>query len=207
MSNVSEQRASGTLRERRKVETRDLILDAALEMIAANAFDRETHDELARRVGVARRTVYRYFPTRDSLIDAAWQRVNINPAGVIYSLPTDADSVTTTIEDFFETIEANGLAVLVAMTTPPGRAARASGREPRGKAWREALASEMSALPEEERDLPLAVMQLLRSGFAWVEMRDQWKLSPAQMTIAVRWATRTLLRDLKTRGGRPLDAE
>jgi AcrR family transcriptional regulator len=207
MSLERKHREVGTLREQRKAETRDLILDAALEMMAANAFDRETHDELARRVGVARRTVYRYFPTRDSLIEAAWRRVNINPSGVTYSLPTDAGSVTRTIDDFFDTVEANGLAVLVAMTTPPGRAARASGREPRGVAWRAALAAEVINLPEEERDLPLAVMQLMRSGFAWVEMRDQWGLSAAQMTTAVRWATRTLLKDLKARDGRSLDTD
>ena len=194
----------GTLRDRRKSETRELIIDAVLEMVADNAFDRETHDELARRVGIARRTVYRYFPSRDSLVEAAWERVNTHPAGLGYSLPTDAASVINTLEDFFQTAEDNRLAVMVAMTTPTGRAARATVRAERAAAWRSALAAEIAALPEGERDLPLAVLQLIRSGFAWLEMSDQWQLSVDQMVISVRWATRVLLADLKAREGKPL---
>ncbi len=204
MSHDDNKVGAGTLRERRKAETRDLIIDAVLELIAENRFDRDIHDELARRVGIARRTVYRYFPSRDALVEAGWERVYTNPAGVTYSLPTDAASVVDTIPDFFATLEENRTAVTVAMTTPQGRVARATGRVPRGQAWRSALARELAVLPEGERDLPLAVLQLIRSGFAWLEMHDQWALSHAQMATAVGWATRTLLRDLRTRAGRPL---
>lgn len=197
----------GTLRERQKNATRELIVDAALQMMADAQFDHATHDELARRVGIARRTVYRYFPDRDSIQQAAWQKVNYNPQAAAYGLPTTPESVIDTVEDFFGMAEANALAVTVAMSTPQGRDLRAGFRQRRAEAWREALAPLIADLPEDERDLPLAALQLLRSGFAWLEMRDQWGLEGAQMAKAVRWASRLILHDLEARKGRPLEEE
>lgn len=197
----------GTLRERQKAATRELIVDAALQMMADAQFDRATHDELARRVGVARRTVYRYFPDRDSIQQAAWEKINYNPQGAAYGLPIDVPSVTGTVDDFFAMAEANALAVTVAMSTPQGRSLRAGFRPQRAAAWRAALDPLIRDLPADERDLPLAALQLLRSGCAWLEMRDQWNLSAEQMTKAVRWASRALLADLEARKGASLDEE
>ena len=193
-----------SLRDRQKAETREAIVDAALEALAANEFDRATHEGLAERVGVARRTVYRYFPDREALLNAMWTRVIRDPALAAYSLPTDEGSLTSTLADFFAKMDENALAMTVAMTTPRGRELRATVRDVRGKAWRKACAERVSALPEGERDLPLAVLQLLRSGFAWLEMRDQWRLNGEQIAIAVGWATRVLTADLRDRAGRPL---
>lgn len=46
------------------------ILDAALELAAASGLRRLTMDEVARRAGVGRMTVYRRFASRTALIDA-----------------------------------------------------------------------------------------------------------------------------------------
>ena len=51
-----------------------------------------------------------------------------------------------------------------------------------------------------------AVLQLLCSGFAWREMRDQWDLTGDEIARASVWAVRALLADLKQRGAQPLDA-
>lgn len=196
---------ASTLRERQKAATRDQIVDAAIDMIAAGEFDRATHDGLAERVGASRRTVYRYFPSRDALIEAVWERVNQNPRGAVFGLPTDVESVVATAGEWFEMAEANRKALTIGMTTPQGRGLRAQFRAERAAAWRTALAPLVEGLPEGERDLPLAVLQLLRSGFAWLEMHDQWNLGPDEMAKAVRWASRLLIADLEARGGRGLE--
>ncbi len=48
----------------------DHILDAALTLAAASGLKHLTMDDVARRAGVGRMTVYRRFGTRDALIDA-----------------------------------------------------------------------------------------------------------------------------------------
>jgi AcrR family transcriptional regulator len=48
----------------------DHILDAALALAAASGLRHLTMDDIARRAGVGRMTVYRRFKTRDALLDA-----------------------------------------------------------------------------------------------------------------------------------------
>ncbi len=48
----------------------DHILDAALELAAASGIRHLTMEDVARKAGVGRMTVYRRFGTRDALIDA-----------------------------------------------------------------------------------------------------------------------------------------
>lgn len=198
-------RAGGSLRERQKAATRDAIIRAALEALSENRFERATHDVLAERVGCARRTVYRYFPDRDALMNAMWSYIIRDPSAAAYSLPTDVASLTETLSDFFDQMDANALAITVAMTTPRGRELRATVRDIRADAWRKTTAGLVEKLPESDRDLPIAVLQLLRSGFAWLEMRDQWKFKASQTARAVKWATQVLLADLEARKGAPLE--
>lgn len=194
-------------RARRKAETRAAIVDAALEALAGNSFDRATHEALADKVGVARRTVYRYFPDKDALLRAMWDRVILEPQLAAFSLPEDEGSLTATLATFFTKMDENPLAVTVAMTTPRGRELRSTVRELRAAAWQRAAGACVEKLPQDERELPLAVLQLLRSGFAWLEMRDQWGFDAARTTAAVTWATQALLADLRERGGRSLAQE
>lgn len=51
-------------------EDSDHILDAALALAAASGLKHLTMDDVARRAGVGRMTVYRRFGTRDALVDA-----------------------------------------------------------------------------------------------------------------------------------------
>lgn len=56
------------LRERRKRETRALISDAATALFRLRGFDGVTIAEIAKRVGVSEKTIYNYFPTKESLV-------------------------------------------------------------------------------------------------------------------------------------------
>ena len=56
------------LRERKRRMTRQLISDAATTMFATRGFDNVRVSEVADRVGVSEKTVYNYFPTKESLV-------------------------------------------------------------------------------------------------------------------------------------------
>jgi AcrR family transcriptional regulator len=56
------------LRERKRRLTRQLISDAATAMFATRGFDNVKVSEVADRVGVSEKTVYNYFPTKESLV-------------------------------------------------------------------------------------------------------------------------------------------
>jgi AcrR family transcriptional regulator len=60
------------LRERKRRLTRQLISDAATIMFATRGFDNVRVAEVAESVGVSEKTIYNYFPTKESLVlDAA----------------------------------------------------------------------------------------------------------------------------------------
>jgi AcrR family transcriptional regulator len=56
------------LRERKKRHTRQLISDAATTLFVVRGFDRVKVSEIAAIVGVSEKTVYNYFPTKESLV-------------------------------------------------------------------------------------------------------------------------------------------
>jgi AcrR family transcriptional regulator len=56
------------LRERKRRLTRQLISDAATTMFATRGFDNVRVAEVADRVGVSEKTIYNYFPTKESMV-------------------------------------------------------------------------------------------------------------------------------------------
>ena len=56
------------LRERKKLQTRQLIADAAWALFSERGFDRVTVAEVAKRADVSEATVFNYFPTKEDLV-------------------------------------------------------------------------------------------------------------------------------------------
>ena len=56
------------LRERKRRRTRHLIADAATAMFASRGFDAVKVSEIADRVNVSMKTLYNYFPTKESMV-------------------------------------------------------------------------------------------------------------------------------------------
>jgi len=61
-------------RRRRKEARPDEILDAALDLFAAKGFAATRPDEIAARAGIAKGTLYLYFPSKDALFQAVVRR-------------------------------------------------------------------------------------------------------------------------------------
>lgn len=57
-----------SLRERKKAETRTRIADVATGLFAQRGFDAVTVGEIARVAGVAKQTVFNYFPQKEDLV-------------------------------------------------------------------------------------------------------------------------------------------
>ena len=58
------------LRERKKLRTRTMLIDAAIELCLRQGFERTTVDQIAATADVSPRTFSRYFATKDAVVTA-----------------------------------------------------------------------------------------------------------------------------------------
>lgn len=178
----------------------DARIDGALMRLCARG-EAYNHDMVAQEAGVSRRTVYRRFADQKALRARVWKLLS-PPAG----MPDDLDTLLAGgLRSGFRNFDAKAEAMTVAMASPEGRAMRNEMKPQRVEAYRKVFADAVAELSEEDATQAIAAMQLLASGFAWREMRDQWDLDADAMARASTWAIRTLVADLKRRGARPID--
>ena len=64
------------LRREQAEQTRSRIVGAAVELIVGGV-EGLTMQEVAKAAGVALRTVFRHFPTREDLLDAIWRALQV----------------------------------------------------------------------------------------------------------------------------------
>lgn len=177
-------------------------IDAALLALVAEGTD-INHDRVAERAGVGRRTVYRHYPDRDSLMQSVWEKVTAL-AGPAVTFPSGEGDLIGMLPHIFAGFDSIAPLATIIRGTPQGRAVRLSQRQRRVDAYTAAAADLVKDLPEEDRLLATAMLQVLHTT-PWLEMRDQWGLTGDRIARACRWAMRTLMADLRERHGRPLD--
>jgi len=192
----------GGLRERKKRALRDRILDELIQLMTEGAPDL-SHEAVAKRAQIGRRTIYRYFPDHEALMEAALLRVR-TLAGPHVSLPANAEEILATLEPIYTGFDKIAPIAIMTRSTPQGRILRLSQNKARVKSYTAALADAVKALPEGDRRLATAMIQVLHTT-PWLEMHDHWGLTGKEIARATGWAIRTLLTDLKARGSLPLD--
>jgi AcrR family transcriptional regulator len=79
------------LRDRKKVATRQFIVDVALNLFEADGYDNVSVDRIADAANVSARTVYRYFPTKSAIVfDPQTEWMEVFRAVASHPLPDEA---------------------------------------------------------------------------------------------------------------------
>ena len=100
-------------RERKKRETRERIAEAGLKLFVKNGYEGTTLDEIAAKAGIARRTFFYYFKSKEAILmaylDGGFARSSVP---LLLAQPTDQAPLTAVRNSFlqlmswFETEEA-----------------------------------------------------------------------------------------------------
>jgi AcrR family transcriptional regulator len=189
--------ASSSLREQNALAARERILSAVAELIERADPGELTMPAVAEASGISLRTVYRYYPTREELLEAAGRWIGDELYKHPY--PRDLDEVADLYDEGCHDFdERPGLARALALSQL-GQRARGYRRRERVEAIRRALRDELPGLTEEELRQAEAVLSYLHNILAYTSLREEHGLSGEEIGQAVGWAIRTLTEDLRKR--------
>lgn len=178
-----------------------MILSALAEALEDGT---ASHDipiaEVARRAGVAERTVYRHFPTKADMLAALslWARENYLPLIPLPSLE-DIPDVTRRVFTVYETRPELTSALAVSEV---GREVRSDLQADVVRQRRALLDAEFSDLDSATLDRVDAVLGYLDQALAWHMLRTDFGLTGEESGAAVGWAMRVLV-DALHRGDAP----
>jgi AcrR family transcriptional regulator len=72
-----------SLREQKKLQTRQAIFLVALEMFREHGFDKVTVAEIAERAGISKMTIFNYFPTKEEIVLGPMEEHTGDPAAIV----------------------------------------------------------------------------------------------------------------------------
>lgn len=191
--------AKPSLRERRRQETSELILDEVLELIGANGVDGLTMGIVAERVGISLRTLYRYFPDRASLLAAALAR---HDQTIPFDSPSTAAEIGTVYGAVFPRLDGAPAVVRAVLTARVSGSVRWEARADRIREIERALSPVCDHLPRDEAEHATAVIVYLANALAWLSLHDESGLDGQRAGAAVAWAIDTLVADVRRRNSR-----
>jgi AcrR family transcriptional regulator len=186
-----QQRYRSALRERHTADTRELIITAVGEQLAAGGVDDLSVDRVAERAGVSPRTVYRHFPTRDALLDALGTWVTSRTREL--PDPLRAEDLPGAIVESFESFDRHETMMRGFLATSGGRELRAHLRRKRLRRICAALEEPLRGVDPERARATSAVIAVLCSAATWQTLKDEAGLTGHQAGVAVADAIAGLL--------------
>jgi AcrR family transcriptional regulator len=186
-----------SLREQHAEATRERILSAVAELLERGDAEELTMPGVAASSGISLRTVYRYYPTREKLLEAAGSWIGRELFQHRYPRTLD-ETAELFRADCVHFDERPGLVRAMAMSQL-GHEVRRHRRSGRIGAISRALEEEVGGLPPDDLRRAEAVLGYLHNMLAYTTLRDENGLSGEEIGEALAWAIRTLVTDLRRR--------
>ncbi|TQM09069.1 TetR family transcriptional regulator [Pseudonocardia kunmingensis] len=179
------------LRERRKELTRQAVEDAALQLYRERGIHETTIDELCERAGVARRTFFRYYGSKEDVL-LSRLRLDIATVEEIFRRTPDGEPVTALLTRAADAVVADPPALArfadVVLAVPALRALYLGMLAEFEDALRDLVAHRLQIPPDGERARLLAAAAVTgyRVGLeAWMSMHPRPEPGPVlRRTVA-----------------------
>lgn len=180
-----------TLRAEYARMTRDRIIDGAIELIAESGAEPITTAAIAARCGIAERTIYRHFESREELLKAAWPRMQeqVGSGG----WPSSADELIDRPQQLFRRFDDHAGLVRASIHSATGKELRTGLNAARQAAMLACVADAFPDLEGAAARRRAAIVQLLESADAWGILNDFWGLDGAEAGRAASEAIAILL--------------
>jgi AcrR family transcriptional regulator len=182
------------LSERHADLSQRVILDAAVELLERASVTELSVRAIARHAGISERTVFRYFATRDELLEAVAHEVAHR-----LRRPPDPSSLEELLaypDALYERFEATAALIQAVLHSELYHRIRNADAEHRGAAVRTLLDSVAAKRPERERRLAAANIHYHITASTWHYYRFYFGLSLEDSVECARMAIRQALAAL-----------
>ena len=146
---------------------------------------------LAEVSGVAERTIYRRYATKEAVFAAFW--IWLNERLGMPAPPKSPQELVAQVPVLFEAFEAGEPLVRAMLHDVHGRATRLAGRQTRQARFRGSLKEILNRLEPADQTRLLASVQVLSSAAGWETMKDYWDITSVEAADAAQWAIGALL--------------
>ncbi len=187
-----------TLRTGHKRATRERIVRAVAALVAEAHPAAVSVPAVAARAGVAVATVYRYFPTKEALLDAS--TLVMGTEATITSLadmPTSFEELTAVLPATFADLVEHLPLARNQLASPLGRELRRRRWEAKQVAMRAALTGSGIDPDSAEGERFAAIADVLTSSTALLELHDKAGIPADAAAAHVLWALSVLERATK----------
>jgi AcrR family transcriptional regulator len=186
-----------SLRDQHAAMTRERILKAVADLLERGDPGELTMPGVAEASGVSLRTIYRYYPTREELLEAAGRW--IGDELLKHPYPRDLDEVADLYQVGCRDFDERPGLVRALAFSQLGQRVRGYRRRERLESIERALRSELTGLSQGELRRAEAVLAYLHNMLAYTTLREENGLSGEEIGEAIGWAIRTLIEDLRNR--------
>jgi AcrR family transcriptional regulator len=182
---------SSPLRAEQAEQTRQRIVQAAVDLLSEGDAGDLSMPDVAARAGVSVRTVYRSFATKDDLLDGVIEWINRKINQEAGARPETREDYETSTADVVRVIFEIEPLYRALFATRAGRAShrRTNRRE---ENLRVAYAAEIADLDDDQARRFMAVLHVVASSQAALFMKDYWDLSAQDAGQVIEWAIRVL---------------
>jgi AcrR family transcriptional regulator len=184
-----------SLRDEQAAAVRERILSAVAELVEHGELEDLTMPDVADASGISLRTIYRYYPTREKLVEAAGRW--IGDELMRHQYPRTLDEVADLFEAGCPDFDKRPGLVRALALSRLGRRIRGYRRRERLGAISRALRDELPAAPQAQLRRAEAVLAYLHNMLAYTTLREENGLDGEEIGRAIGWAIRTLVDDLR----------
>jgi len=182
-----------TLRDAHKRATRERIVRAVADLVAEAHPAAVSVPAVAKRAGVGVATVYRYFPTKEALLDASAMVLgDDSKLTSLDAMPTSFEEVTNVLPEQFAAIARNIAIARNQLASPLGRQLRQVRWEAKQVAVAKALDGSGIDPTSPEGQRFAAVADVLTSSTAVLELHDKAGIPIDVAADHVLWALSVL---------------
>jgi AcrR family transcriptional regulator len=184
-----------SLREEQRELTRRKILSAVLDLVAEESMSELSVPLVAERSGVSVATIYRYYPTKDALLNAAAEEPARRAGGSLIGEGADGSAYLRKMwEDFAGHLDL----VRHQVASETGREMR-NRRYAAGRAWFGESVARQGVDPATEEGRRLVRLGLLlTSSIAFLDLHDRQGQSAGEAVDDVTWAIAVLTEATRT---------